>query len=63
MIIVNQAFARRYFAGANPVGRKVKVDGTLTTITGEVKDSKYHRVTEPMTPYLYEPSLTSSSAA
>ena len=53
--IVNQTFAQRYFGGANPVGRRVRVDGVWSTVTGEVKDSKYHRVTEPPTPYLYLP--------
>jgi predicted permease len=53
--IVNQAFAQRYFGGANPLGRKVRVAGNWTTVIGEVKDSKYRRLTEPPTPYLFEP--------
>jgi predicted permease len=53
--MVNETFAQRYFGGGNPLQRRVKVDGTWSTVTGEVKDSKYHRVTEPHAPYLYLP--------
>ena len=51
--MVNEAFARRYLQGGNPLQHKVKADGVWFTITGEVKDSKYHRLTEPPAPYLY----------
>jgi len=51
--LVNQTFARRYFRGGNPVGRRVLVDGGSSTVIGLVKDSKYYRLTEPPTPYLY----------
>jgi predicted permease len=53
--IVNQTFAQRYFGGRNPVGRRIQVDGTWSTVAGLVRDSKYHRVTEPPTPYVYLP--------
>ena len=51
--IVNQAFAQRYFRGANPVGRRIRGDGSWVRIVGEVRDSKYRRLTEPSTPYVY----------
>ena len=53
--IVNQTFALRYFGGHSPVGRRVQVDGTWSTVIGLAKDSKYHRLTEPATPYIYLP--------
>jgi predicted permease len=53
--IVNQTFARRYFGGGSPVGHRVLVDGAWSTVAGLVKDSKYHRLTEPPTPYIYVP--------
>jgi len=53
--IVNQTFAQRYFGGHSPVGRRVQVDGTWSTVIGLAKDSKYHRLTEPATPYIYLP--------
>lgn len=55
VVIVNQTFAKRYFGGHSPVGRRVLVDGTQSTVAGLVKDSKYYRLTEPPTPYLYLP--------
>ena len=51
--IVNQTFAQRYFGGHSPVGRRVQVDGAWTTAIGLVRDSKYHRLTEPPAPYIY----------
>ena len=53
--IVNRTFAQRYFGGRDPVGRRVMVDGAWSTVAGLVKDSKYHRLTEPATPYIYLP--------
>jgi predicted permease len=55
VVIVNQTFAQRYFAGGNPLGHRVLVNGAWSTVTGQVKDSKYHRVTEAPTPQVYMP--------
>ena len=55
VVIVNQTFARHYFGGGNPVGRRIQTDGAWSSVAGLVKDSKYHRLTEPATPYLYLP--------
>ena len=53
--IVNQTFAQRYFGGHNPVGRRILVEGAWSTVAGLVKDSKYYRLTEPPTPYIFLP--------
>jgi predicted lysophospholipase L1 biosynthesis ABC-type transport system permease subunit len=53
--MVNQTFAGRYFGGRSPVGRRVLVDGAWSVVAGLAKDSKYHRLTEPSTPYIYLP--------
>ena len=55
VVIVNQTFARRYFGGASPVGRRIRVDGAWSTVAGMVRDSKYHRLTEPAMPHIYLP--------
>jgi predicted permease len=55
VVIVNQSFAQRYYKGENPVGRRVRGDGGWATIIGEVRDSKYRRLTEPATPHVYTP--------
>ncbi len=54
-MIVNQAFVRRFFAGSDPIGKKVHGWGSWFRIVGVAKDSKYHYLTEPATPYFYVP--------
>jgi predicted permease len=53
VLIVNEAFARRFFAGKSPIGRTV--EGGQGTIVGLVKDSKYDTPTEGPKPYFYRP--------
>jgi predicted permease len=51
--IVNETFARRYFGGANPIGRRFTGWGRPMTVVGVAADSKYHALGEPAQPYLY----------
>ncbi len=58
--IVNQAFAKRYFDGADPVGKlfeKVEGDGTRSRyqVVGLVRDARYRNMREPITPTAYVP--------
>jgi predicted permease len=53
--IVNQAFARRFFSGGDPLGHRIGGPGHWVTIVGLVKDSKYSSLTEARTPYVYLP--------
>ncbi len=53
VILVNQTFAKRYFGGANPIGRRVRVSGKPATIIGLVKDAKYRSPAEGPTPFFY----------
>ena len=55
VIVVNQSFARRFFAGANPVGRKVYVWGTWNTVVGLARDCKYYTLSEAPRPYFFVP--------
>jgi predicted permease len=55
VIIVNETFARRFFRGQDPIGRKVRVERNLATVIGLVKDSKYHRLIEAPLPFFYIP--------
>lgn len=55
VIIVNQTFATRYFADANPLGRKVKTAGKTCTIVGVARDSKYFSPAEAPSPHVYLP--------
>jgi ABC-type antimicrobial peptide transport system permease subunit len=55
VMIINETFARRFFGGASPIGRTVRIVRTTATIVAEVKDSKYDTPTEGATPYFYLP--------
>src|SRR5262249_21874523 len=53
VIIVNETFARRFFRGHDPIGRKVRVEQYLATVIGLVKDSKYAPLIETPLPFFY----------
>ncbi len=53
VMIVNESFARRFFEGRDPVGRRAEVRGRPFTIVGMVKDSKYFSLSEAPEPYFY----------
>jgi predicted permease len=58
--IVNEAFARAYFDGQNPVGRSADVRQGKDAIApmqivGYVRDAAYSRVREPIRPTVYVP--------
>ncbi len=56
VIIVSEAFVRRFFQGQEPIGRKLRVGGNAErTVIGVVKDIKYHSLGESPQPYFYLP--------
>jgi len=55
VMIVNQTFVRRFFAGRDPVGKTVHGWGAWFRIVGVAKDSKYHYLGESAPPYFYVP--------
>jgi hypothetical protein len=55
VVIVNETFARRYFEGKDPIGRKIRVSGNWSTVVGLAKDAKYMRPGEEPTPFFYGP--------
>ncbi len=55
VIIVNQTFARKYFEGKDPIGRRVRVSDAWSTVVGVVKDSKYRNPPEAPLPFFYGP--------
>jgi predicted permease len=59
--IINEAAARRFWPGHNPVGRRVIVgrppDEQAKKIIAVVKDSKYRRLTEELRPAVFTPFL------
>ena len=60
IVLVNQAFARRFFNGASPMGHTVQIDGVLgrgheMEIVGLVADAVYRSLREPVPPTMYVP--------
>jgi predicted permease len=55
VMIVNETFARHFFAGRSPIGHLVHGWGSWFRIVGVAKDSKYHYLAERPTPYFYVP--------
>ena len=58
-VIVNQAFARKYFPGGDPLGRRFErgddVGWAPQQIVGVVVDAKYNSLRETPSPTVYEP--------
>ena len=58
VLIVNQAFARRYFPGANPLGKRVDFSWDTTgfqEIVGVAKDAREQALRQPAEPTMYIP--------
>jgi predicted permease len=53
VMIVNQAFARRYFHSETAVGRRVRLFGKWMTVVGLARDSKYFSPAELPRPHFY----------
>jgi predicted permease len=59
-VIVNESFARRYFPGESPLGKRFfRIDGGATLvpqdIVGVAKDAKYTSIREVAPPTVYDP--------
>jgi predicted permease len=55
VMIVNEAFVRKFFAGRDPIGRRIHGWGEWFRVVGVAKDSKYHYLSESPLPYTYFP--------
>lgn len=58
VVVVNEAFVRRFWPGGDALGRRVGVGGSdapLAEVVGIVPDGKYRSLTEEPVPYLYYP--------
>ncbi len=55
VMIVNQEFERRFFAGRQPIGQQVRGWGRWFTIVGVARDTKYRSLTESPMPFFYIP--------
>lgn len=52
-VVINQAFARYFFPGLDPIGRTFGNPPDTKEIVGVVTDAKYRSLREPMTPTYY----------
>ncbi len=60
VVIVSETFARRFWPGANPMGKRVSVsgpNGPFADVIGVVKDAKYQTFGEAPQPYYLLPLL------
>jgi predicted permease len=61
VVIVNEAFAHRYYPGQNAVGKRMREgdakSGRLVEVIGVVRNSKYSRLGERTAPLLYRSML------
>ena len=58
VVVVNDAFARRFFGETDPVGRSLNIRGRDVTIVGVAADGKYEftaPLDEPSPPFIYMP--------
>ncbi|MGH7734095.1 MAG: FtsX-like permease family protein, partial [Gemmatimonadales bacterium] len=56
--IVNQAMAKKFFGGQDPVGRQFRgwgSDGPWTTVVGVTADARYHSLDEDPAPQVFHP--------
>ncbi len=59
-IIINQSFAREYFAGRNPIGGRVSRQDDPTrwsTVVGVIGDVRLTSLEEPAAPQIYHPDM------
>jgi predicted permease len=54
-VVVNQAFAAKFFSGENAIGRRFGItpDSAANVIVGVASDAKYRSLREPMIPTFY----------
>ena len=53
--LVNEAFARRFNGGKNPIGMRVRAQGDTQLIVGVVRDAVYESLRAPVPPTIYLP--------
>jgi predicted permease len=53
VVVVNEAFVRKYFPGESPIGRTLKRDGTDWHVVGVCRDIKYADIKSEVPPTAY----------
>jgi predicted permease len=60
VVIVNEAFARRFWPGQSALGKRIQDDGWWTVV-GIVQDARLYSVFEPSEPTMFQPMLQNPS--
>jgi putative ABC transport system permease protein len=60
VMVINEALGEKYFPGADPVGRRIKLgrfetDGPWVTIIGVIGNVRHGGLAQPVKPYFYAP--------
>ncbi len=53
VVVVNEAFARRYFVDEDPIGKRLSQWGVTRDIVGIAKDVRFHGLDQPPSPAIY----------
>ncbi|HVX65473.1 MAG TPA: ABC transporter permease, partial [Bryobacteraceae bacterium] len=61
VVIVNRMFARRFFHGADPLGRRIRCWGQWHTVVGLARDTKHYDPVGPPLAHFYVPILQRDS--
>jgi len=60
VVVVNEAFARRFWGDADPIGKRISrngENGPWIEVVGLARDGKYVSITESPRPFVYYPQL------
>jgi predicted permease len=59
VVVVNEAFANRFWPGQNAIGRRISVDGgvTMASVVGVTANASLNSIGEEAKPYVYIPDL------
>jgi predicted permease len=55
VVVINETMARRYFAGRDAIGGRLRTGGAWMTVVGVAKDGKYRTLTEAPSAMMYLP--------
>ena len=61
--VVNESFARRYWPGLDPLGRRIEQGSAWVTVVGVAKDGRYSGPGDPPYPLVYSPLAQAYRAA
>jgi predicted permease len=56
VVLVNRRLVAEAFAGASPLGARIRWDGRIREIVGVVGDVRHHSLSDPAVPEVYSPS-------